>query len=277
MNTKHVRTLCLTALLLGTACGTDDGGSKDPGRGQQPLKDDVRAACEAAAENGTTPPACPDVWLGDGVCDDFCQGGDADDCTVCTAEVRERDNECPDVNDRCDPDCIACAAIYIEPDGVCPSPDEDPCAVFQDGDCLGDGVICADIAFEKNGCCEAAPGCEENDPGDCGIACTAEERPRDGACNADVCDPDCADQCSPDDGVVCPAIAYEPEGCCDAPVGCEDHDPDCQIACTAEVREPDGECNADYCDPDCQLACAERGDGPVCEDPADCEVHTTRR
>jgi hypothetical protein len=258
MTTKHLRILCLSALLGATACGTDDSGNgkTDPGSDQLPLKDEVRAACLEAEENGSTPPACPDVWLGDGVCDDFCQGGDADDCAVCTQELRERDDVCVD-GDVCDPDCIACAAIYIEPDGVCPSPDEDPCAALQDGDCIG-GVVCIDIAYEKNGCCEAAPGCEDHDPEDCGV-CSAEVRERDQVCNDDACDPDCQDRCNPDDGgddVACPA--YDLDGCCDAGPGCEGSDPDCQIACTAEVREPDGVCDAEYCDPDCQIACAER-------------------
>src|SRR5262245_32369944 len=86
MMTKPFRTtLCLTTLLLGAACGTDDsgnGGPDGPGADQQELKDEVRAACEEAEEDGTTPPKCPEVWLGDGVCDDFCQGGDSGDCPV---------------------------------------------------------------------------------------------------------------------------------------------------------------------------------------------------
>jgi hypothetical protein len=254
--------LCLSALLLGTACGTDDSGngSKDPGKDEQLLKDEARAASEAAEENGETPPPCPPRWLGDGVCDDFCQGGDADDCTVCTQELRERDDECPDVNDACDPDCIACAAIYIEPDNYCPSPDEDPCAAFQDGDCIGngdgdgdgggdgdgdgdgDGVVCIESQYPDNDICEAAVGCEHTDV-DC-ATCTE---------------------------------TYPQDGCCDATSICANHDPDCQIGCTQEVKTPDGVCDANFCDPDCEIMCAERGDddAPVCEDPADCEVHTT--
>jgi hypothetical protein len=227
MTMNRLRLLCLTTLLLGAACGTDSSGDgpDDPSGDQQQLeKDEIRAACAQAEADGTARPECPEVWLDDGVCDAFCQGGDSNDCSVhCDAE--------DDCNGG-DGDGIVCAAIYIEPDGYCPPADEDPCAAFQDGDCQGDGIACAEIAYEKNGCCEAAPGCEHTDPGDCGIACTAELRERDGECNADVCDPDCQAACSADpggdgdDGVACIEIQYPTNGECEAAAGCEYTDPD---------------------------------------------------
>jgi hypothetical protein len=212
--TRFTTTLCLATLLLGAACGTDDSGngSDDPSGDKLPLKEDIRAAREQAAEDGTPPPKCPEVWLDDGVCDHFCQEGDAADCPV----VCDADDDC---NGDDGDDGLVCTEIWKGCDGHCDL--TDPCAPFQDADCQedndcdpGDGVVC--IEYPQDGCCDAPAGCEGNDP-DCGIFCTQEDKSPDGACNAEYCDPDCQVACAArggdGDGEGDDPVCLLPEGC----------------------------------------------------------------
>jgi hypothetical protein len=174
MTTKHLTFICMTGLLLSIGCASD--GADDEPTPDEPTKAQLRAAVQQAADEGTDAPVCPDAWLGDGVCDDFCEN-DTTDCEVHCLSL-----DCPGNGDEGDGDAD---------DG---DADED------------DGVACAAIFYPTDGVCEPGPGCEHNDPVDCGVStdggdeddgeddgivCTLEVRERDGVCADGPCDPDC--------------------------------------------------------------------------------------
>jgi hypothetical protein len=225
MNTKTL-TLCLSALYL-SACGGDGNDDPPASPEQDEAKVQVRASLDDSDEANDQ--SCDPAWAGDGVCDSFCPEGDVEDCAIaCPAIWSPADGNC-DESDPCGPftdeDCqsppddddpIACTEFWTEADGVCDW--TKPCATVQDEDCQeacvppsSKDVACIAIAYETNGDCEAAAGCEANDPVDC-HACLGAQPGEPG-------------ESGENDGIACPAVVVPEDGVC--PEGDAPCDPDC--------------------------------------------------
>jgi hypothetical protein len=135
---------------------------------------------------------------------------------------------------KADPDCatLVCPAIFSPADGVCNA--KSACDYVIDEDCANpdgngsSGVACIDIAYATNGKCEAAAGCEANDPVDCKheVVCDARLYATNGRCEAPPgCEANDPKDCQ--EPVACITILYPKNGKCEAAKGCESSDPDC--------------------------------------------------
>jgi hypothetical protein len=236
--------------LLSTACAAQRGDGAD-----RPSTAELKAEARASLAGDPKPdrdPCAVHGWYGDGECDDFCPQAD-DDCQLaCPTLFSRADGEC-DESDPCSPftdeDCQdptdACVIIATQPDGVCDR--SIPC---WDPEC--DASVCADVAYPKDGSCDAVRGCEARDP-DCLVenpSCRELQHPADGVCTApagcDSLDVDCTGS------VACIEIAYATNGKCEAARGCEYTDPrDCAIVCPTIDLPRDGVCSGSPCDEDC--------------------------
>lgn len=209
---RHLALALCTLAGLSAACSDDSStGATDVDSLKQQAKRSFESALQRDADSPVSSADDPCVahkWYGDGACDSWCPGGDADDCTTGSDSG------------------VACAEFFSPADGKCDW--SDPCAPLQDEDCQRDPPVeCIAIAYETNGTCEAAKGCEASDPVDCQLACIEIAFPHNGKCEA-------ARSCEYTDPVdcklprACDAIGYLKDGVCSAPAGCEANDPDCR-------------------------------------------------
>jgi hypothetical protein len=247
MKTKYL----IGLVLLVTACSGGQTTSGDKGGQSQAQLKKAAAEAHSKGSDGGADVCVTHGWYGDGECDTFCQDADSGDCgvngTVCAAFIEEPNGLCSrKPNDPCigqDPDCgvtthphdpgddpttpphptpgdptkppVACPTVISEPDGVCePFDATNPCAYYEDGDCVANGG-----------------GGDETPPDQGPPSCKAVPEPSDGVCNREPTDP---------------CIAADPD--CVVPVACaayiEQSDGECK-------REPSDPCI--FQDPDCHL------------------------
>ena len=246
------------------------------------------APCQVVSEFGVCPGkrVCTEEGLSD--CDaqapavETCNGVD-DDCDGNTDEPAEIDgdyvNLCNDDNDCTDDNCKGSEGCQYEllTEGECL--DGDPCTVAdhcQDGECVGNPVLCDDGNQCTDDTCDGAGGCQfANNAADCDDEdpCSVADQCSDGECTGYQVPCDCqadADCAALEDGDICNGTLH-----CDLddwPYKCS-VDPDTVVTCPTPDEGPDQLCLQAACEPDTGLcSLAPNHAGYSCDDGDACTV-----